>query len=64
MPAPSRPPQTDAVLRLREVEEFLREVEVTTFRTVDRCDLRELQEIVGQPHIKVSSRYSFKLQKR
>ncbi|KAK0157877.1 hypothetical protein PV328_011565 [Microctonus aethiopoides] len=52
VPTPSRPPQTDALLRLREVEEFLREAELTSFRNIDHCDLRELQELLSQSHIK------------
>ncbi|XP_015114432.1 peripheral plasma membrane protein CASK isoform X2 [Diachasma alloeum] len=49
---PTRPPPTDAVHRLREVEEFLREAELMAFRNLDRCDLRELQELLNQPHMK------------
>lgn len=55
MPTPTRAPQTDAVQRAREVEDVLRETELSTYRNVDRSDLRELQELLSQPHFKVSS---------
>ncbi|XP_057341408.1 peripheral plasma membrane protein CASK isoform X5 [Microplitis mediator] len=52
IPTPTRPPPTDASIRLREVEELLRELELSKFRNIDLCDLHELQELLSQPHIK------------
>ncbi|XP_043289368.1 peripheral plasma membrane protein CASK isoform X8 [Venturia canescens] len=52
VPTPTRAPQTDAVQRAREVEDVLREIELSTYRNVDRADLRELQELLSQPHFK------------
>ncbi|XP_044017403.1 peripheral plasma membrane protein CASK isoform X3 [Aphidius gifuensis] len=49
---PTKPPQTDAVQRAKDVEEYLREAELTQFRCIDHGELRELQEILNQPHIK------------
>lgn len=54
IPTPTRPPPTDASIRLREVEELLRELELSKFRNIDLCDLHELQELLSQPHIKVN----------
>ncbi|KAH0554463.1 hypothetical protein KQX54_010852 [Cotesia glomerata] len=53
IPTPTRPPPTDASIRLREVEELLRELELSKFRNIDLCDLHELQELLSQPHIKM-----------
>ncbi|XP_066591786.1 peripheral plasma membrane protein CASK isoform X8 [Prorops nasuta] len=52
VPTPLRPPQTDAVQRAREVEEILREAEHSAVRNVDRADLRELQDLLMQPHMR------------
>ncbi|XP_076238416.1 peripheral plasma membrane protein CASK isoform X4 [Calliopsis andreniformis] len=52
VPTPCRAPQTDAVQRAREVEELLREIEHSTIRTIDRADLRELHELLVQPHMR------------
>ncbi|XP_035717249.1 peripheral plasma membrane protein CASK-like isoform X8 [Vespa mandarinia] len=52
VPTPCRAPQTDAVQRAREVEEILREAEHSTVRNIDRADLRELQELLMQPHMR------------
>lgn len=54
MPTPCRAPQTDAVQRARDVEEILREAEHSAVRNIDRADLRELQELLVQPHMRVS----------
>ncbi|XP_043482828.1 peripheral plasma membrane protein CASK isoform X8 [Leptopilina heterotoma] len=51
-PTPCRAPQTDAVQRAREVEEVLRDVDRSNARNIDRGDLRELQELLVQPHLK------------
>ncbi|KAL0134112.1 hypothetical protein PUN28_001158 [Cardiocondyla obscurior] len=51
---PYRAPQTDAVQRAREVEEILREAEHSGIRNIDRADLRELHELLVQPHMRVS----------
>lgn len=53
---PCRAPQTDAVQRAREVEELLREMEHSAIRNIDRADLRELHELLVQPHMRVSLR--------
>ena len=53
MPTPCRAPQADAVQRAREVEEVLRDVDRSNVRNIDRGDLRELQELLIQPHLKV-----------
>lgn len=55
VPAPYRAPQTDAVQRAREVEEILREAEHSAVRNIDRADLRELHELLVQPHMRVST---------
>ncbi|XP_012283150.1 peripheral plasma membrane protein CASK isoform X3 [Orussus abietinus] len=52
VPTPNRGLQTDAVQRAREVEEVLREAELSAIRNVDRADLRELQELLLQPHLR------------
>ncbi|XP_011638767.1 peripheral plasma membrane protein CASK isoform X4 [Pogonomyrmex barbatus] len=52
VPTPYRAPQTDAVQRAREVEEILREAEHSTVRNIDRADLRELHELLVQPHMR------------
>ncbi|XP_077272928.1 peripheral plasma membrane protein CASK isoform X2 [Temnothorax americanus] len=52
VPAPYRAPQTDAVQRAREVEEILREAEHSAVRNIDRADLRELHELLVQPHMR------------
>ncbi|XP_076395799.1 peripheral plasma membrane protein CASK isoform X1 [Megachile rotundata] len=52
VPTPCRAPQTDAVQRAREVEELLREIEHSAIRTIDRSDLRELHELLVQPHMR------------
>ncbi|XP_033215919.1 peripheral plasma membrane protein CASK isoform X1 [Belonocnema kinseyi] len=52
MPSPCRAPQADAVQRAREVEEVLRDVDRSNFRNIDRGDLKELQELLVQPHLK------------
>ncbi|XP_014217066.1 peripheral plasma membrane protein CASK isoform X2 [Copidosoma floridanum] len=52
VPSPCRPPQTDAVQRAHEVEELLREAERSSSRNLERSDLRELRELIGQPHFK------------
>ncbi|CAK9813325.1 Peripheral plasma membrane protein CASK [Anthophora plagiata] len=52
VPTPCRAPQTDAVQRAREVEELLREIEHSTIRNIDRADLRELHELLVQPHMR------------
>ncbi|XP_076682377.1 peripheral plasma membrane protein CASK isoform X7 [Andrena cerasifolii] len=52
VPTPCRAPQTDAVQRAREVEELLREIEHSTIRNIDKADLRELHEILVQPHMR------------
>ncbi|XP_076621796.1 peripheral plasma membrane protein CASK isoform X4 [Colletes latitarsis] len=49
---PCRAPQTDAVQRAREVEELLREIEHSAIRNIDRADLRELYELLVQPHMR------------
>ncbi|XP_076172778.1 peripheral plasma membrane protein CASK isoform X8 [Ptiloglossa arizonensis] len=49
---PCRAPQTDAVQRGREVEELLREIEHSAKRKIDRADLRELYELLVQPHMR------------
>ncbi|XP_053973985.1 peripheral plasma membrane protein CASK isoform X6 [Hylaeus anthracinus] len=49
---PCRAPQTDAVQRAREVEELLREIEHSAIRNIDRADLRELHELLIQPHMR------------
>ncbi|KAL0134106.1 hypothetical protein PUN28_001158 [Cardiocondyla obscurior] len=49
---PYRAPQTDAVQRAREVEEILREAEHSGIRNIDRADLRELHELLVQPHMR------------
>lgn len=54
VPTPCRAPQTDAVQRAREVEELLREIEHSAIRNIDRADLRELHELLVQPHMRVS----------
>lgn len=54
VPSPYRAPQADAVQRAREVEEVLRGTDRSSARNIDRADLRELQEILSQPHFKVS----------
>lgn len=56
VPTPCRAPQTDAVQRAREVEELLREIEHSAIRNIDRADLRELHELLVQPHMRVSLR--------
>ncbi|KAK2581468.1 hypothetical protein KPH14_005135 [Odynerus spinipes] len=61
VPTPCRAPQTDAVQRAREVEEILREAEHSTIRNIDRADLRELQELLMQPHMRVSTREEYRL---
>ena len=53
VPTPYRPPQTDAIQRAREAEEVLRGFERSGGRNVDRSDVRELLEILNQPHFKV-----------
>lgn len=55
IPSPCRAPQTDAVQRAHEVEELLRGAERSSSRNIDRGDLRELQELLVQPHFKVSA---------
>ncbi|XP_058791151.1 peripheral plasma membrane protein CASK isoform X3 [Phymastichus coffea] len=50
--SPCRAPQTDAVQRAYEVEELLRGAERSSSRNIDRSDLRELQQLIGQPHFK------------
>ncbi|XP_031787809.1 peripheral plasma membrane protein CASK isoform X5 [Nasonia vitripennis] len=52
IPSPCRAPQTDAVQRAHEVEELLRGAERSSSRNIDRSDLRELQELLIQPHFK------------
>ncbi|XP_026298765.1 peripheral plasma membrane protein CASK isoform X1 [Apis mellifera] len=52
VPTPCRAPQTDAVQRAREVEELLREIEHSAIRNIDRADLRELHELLVQPHMR------------
>nr|XP_034184052.1 peripheral plasma membrane protein CASK isoform X10 [Osmia lignaria] len=52
VPTPCRAPQTDAVQRAREVEELLREIEHSAIRNIDRSDLRELHELLVQPHMR------------
>ncbi|XP_018364066.1 PREDICTED: peripheral plasma membrane protein CASK isoform X1 [Trachymyrmex cornetzi] len=52
VPAPYRAPQTDAVQRARDVEEILREAEHSAVRNIDRADLRELHELLVQPHMR------------
>ncbi|XP_036144497.1 peripheral plasma membrane protein CASK isoform X3 [Monomorium pharaonis] len=52
VPAQYRAPQTDAVQRAREVEEILREAEHSAVRNIDRADLRELHELLVQPHMR------------
>ncbi|XP_034934389.1 peripheral plasma membrane protein CASK isoform X2 [Chelonus insularis] len=52
VPTPSRPPPTDALARLRDVEEFLRELESSKYHRIDPCDLRELLELLSQPYLK------------
>ncbi|KAG5305942.1 CSKP protein, partial [Pseudoatta argentina] len=52
VPAPYRAPQTDAVQRARDVEEILREAEHSAVRNIDRADLRELHELLIQPHMR------------
>ncbi|XP_029171184.1 peripheral plasma membrane protein CASK isoform X8 [Nylanderia fulva] len=52
VPTPYRAPQTDAVQRAREVEEILREAEHSAVRNIDRADLRELHELLVQPHMR------------
>ncbi|XP_072749072.1 peripheral plasma membrane protein CASK isoform X10 [Anoplolepis gracilipes] len=52
IPTPYRAPQTDAVQRAREVEEILREAEHSAVRNIDRADLRELHELLVQPHMR------------
>ncbi|KAJ8682140.1 hypothetical protein QAD02_017932 [Eretmocerus hayati] len=54
VPSPNRPPQTDALQRAHEVEELLRSADRSLSRSADRNDLRELHEILDQPHFKVS----------
>lgn len=54
VPSPFRVPQADAVQRLREVEELLREADRSALRATDRADLRELLDILSQPHMRVS----------
>lgn len=54
VPTPTRAPSADAVQRAREVEEILREAELSAMRNVDRADLRELRDLLVQPHLKVS----------
>lgn len=62
MPTPCRAPQTDAVQRARDVEEILREAEHSAIRNIDRADLRELHELLVQPHMRVSTlQFSFQL---
>ncbi|KAG7211654.1 hypothetical protein KM043_010906 [Ampulex compressa] len=53
VPTPCRAPQTDAVQRARDVEDILREAEHSTIRNIDRAELRELQELLIQPHMRV-----------
>ncbi|KAG9431041.1 peripheral plasma membrane protein CASK isoform X3 [Apis mellifera carnica] len=53
VPTPCRAPQTDAVQRAREVEELLREIEHSAIRNIDRADLRELHELLVQPHMRL-----------
>ncbi|XP_017881326.1 peripheral plasma membrane protein CASK-like [Ceratina calcarata] len=55
VPTPCRAPPTDAVQRAREVEELLREIEHSAIRNIDRADLRELHELLVQPHMRVST---------
>ncbi|EZA61944.1 hypothetical protein X777_08619 [Ooceraea biroi] len=55
VPTPHRAPQTDAAQRAREVEEILREAEHSAVRNIDRADLRELHELLVQPHMRVST---------
>ncbi|XP_031837780.1 peripheral plasma membrane protein CASK isoform X5 [Nomia melanderi] len=52
VPTPCRAPQADAVQRAREVEELLREIEHSAIRNIDRADLRELHELLVQPHMR------------
>ncbi|XP_011340291.1 peripheral plasma membrane protein CASK isoform X5 [Ooceraea biroi] len=52
VPTPHRAPQTDAAQRAREVEEILREAEHSAVRNIDRADLRELHELLVQPHMR------------
>ncbi|XP_046415530.1 peripheral plasma membrane protein CASK isoform X3 [Neodiprion pinetum] len=52
VPTPTRAPPTDAVQRAREVEEVLKEAELSAMRNVDRADLRELRDLLVQPHLK------------
>ncbi|XP_024945961.1 peripheral plasma membrane protein CASK isoform X4 [Cephus cinctus] len=52
VPTLNRPPQADAVQRAREVEDVLREAELSAIRNVDRADLRELQDLLVQPHFR------------
>ncbi|XP_048506288.1 peripheral plasma membrane protein CASK isoform X4 [Athalia rosae] len=52
VPTPTRAPSADAVQRAREVEEVLREAELSVMRNVDRGDLRELRELLVQPHLR------------
>lgn len=52
VPTPYRAPQTDAVQRARDVEEILREAEHSAVRNIDRADLRELHELLVQPHMR------------
>ncbi|XP_078035539.1 peripheral plasma membrane protein CASK isoform X3 [Augochlora pura] len=52
VPTPCRAPQTDAVQRAREVEDLLREIEHSAIRNIDRADLRELRELLVQPHMR------------
>ncbi|XP_018056989.1 PREDICTED: peripheral plasma membrane protein CASK isoform X1 [Atta colombica] len=52
VPAPYRAPQTDAVQRAHDVEEILREAEHSAVRNIDRADLRELHELLVQPHMR------------
>ncbi|KAK1134573.1 hypothetical protein K0M31_007355 [Melipona bicolor] len=57
VPTPCRAPQTDAVQRAREVEELLREIEHSAIRNIDRADLRELHELLVQPHMRDRDRF-------
>ncbi|XP_070156776.1 peripheral plasma membrane protein CASK isoform X11 [Polyergus mexicanus] len=52
VPTPYRAPQTDAAQRARDVEEILREAEHSAVRNIDRADLRELHELLVQPHMR------------
>uniref|UniRef100_A0ABD2W393 Peripheral plasma membrane protein CASK n=1 Tax=Trichogramma kaykai TaxID=54128 RepID=A0ABD2W393_9HYME len=52
VPSPCRAPPTDAVQRAQEVEELLKTAERSSSRNIDRGDLRELKELLSQPHFK------------